>query len=277
MKVGYTEFSYGYAFTENLIRASARAPAGAPIFPNLIQEAKAGYDVNINLPGKPLFFQFKLPEHMERGTAFELTKWRCSGLATPFFRISLMRRDLSNQHRCLIVLEAKHPGAVFYVAPFLKNIDTFNRSYSNAKVHENSVYLSPRGIGGLPDDRVHTIAYKAGLKTAYFCSEPRPIEALTYKEIQNLTMARLKSKTRISKTARQVREDVLSLATPAMQDAVDGIYRRVAERQSQAAEDSIGSPQRMQTVIDILVAREIARVSLGLDLVFAQPVLADPE
>jgi hypothetical protein len=64
MKVGYTEFSYGYAFTENLIRSSSTAPTGAPVFPNLLQEGLSGFDVRINFPGVPLFFQYKLPELM---------------------------------------------------------------------------------------------------------------------------------------------------------------------------------------------------------------------
>jgi uncharacterized protein Usg len=57
MKVGYAEFSFGYAFTENLVRASATAPAGAPVFPNLVQEAHLGYDVCIDFPAVPLFFE----------------------------------------------------------------------------------------------------------------------------------------------------------------------------------------------------------------------------
>lgn len=95
MKVGYTEFSYGYAFTENLIRSLSTGPTGAPIFPNFVQEAKVGYDVKINLPAVPLFFQFKLPERLKKGTAFEVASGNCPGLATPFYRIGLMRNDLS--------------------------------------------------------------------------------------------------------------------------------------------------------------------------------------
>jgi hypothetical protein len=89
MKVGYTEFSYGYAFTENLIRSSPTAPIGAPVFPNLVQEGTSGFDIRINFPGVPLFLQYKLPELMRRGTAFEMAKWHCPGLNLPFFRIAL--------------------------------------------------------------------------------------------------------------------------------------------------------------------------------------------
>ena len=45
MKLGYTEFSFGYAFTENLIRSMPSGPTGAPFFPNLLQEAQLGYDI----------------------------------------------------------------------------------------------------------------------------------------------------------------------------------------------------------------------------------------
>ena len=61
MKLGYSEFSFGYAFTENLIRSSPLSPSGAPVFPNLVQEADLGYDVRIDLPGLPWFFQYNLP------------------------------------------------------------------------------------------------------------------------------------------------------------------------------------------------------------------------
>ena len=77
MKVGFTEFSFGYALTENVIRSSPTAPVGAPVFPNLIQEGVLGYDIRINFPAAPLFLQFKLPEVMRRGTAFETAQWRC--------------------------------------------------------------------------------------------------------------------------------------------------------------------------------------------------------
>ena len=62
MKLGYSEFSFGYAFTENLIRSTSSGAAIAPYFPNLRDEGSLGYDVDIRLPGRPLFLQFKLPD-----------------------------------------------------------------------------------------------------------------------------------------------------------------------------------------------------------------------
>lgn len=126
MKVGYTEFSFGYAFTENLIRGSATAPTGAPVFPNLVQEAMLGYDVQIGFPAVPLFFQYKLPELMTRASAFEIAGGLCPGLTLEFFRITLMRRDVSDQHRLMIDWEGRYPGQVFYAAPSLRDCAAFN-------------------------------------------------------------------------------------------------------------------------------------------------------
>lgn len=194
MKVGYTEFSFGYAFTENLIRRSATAPAGAPVFPNLVQEATLGYDVRIDFPAVPLFLQYKLPELMTRASAFEIANSLCPGLTLEFFRIALMRRDVSDQHRHLIDWETRYPGQVFYAAPCLRDCPAFNNAYNAASVASRSVLFSPAQIGPLPDDKVHTIAYKPGLSYGYFCSEPRQIEAETFEGLTARLSQKFKDK-----------------------------------------------------------------------------------
>ena len=67
----YSEFSFGYAFTENLIRSSATGPSSAPRFPDLVEGGGLGYDVEIDDGRVPVFFQHKLPERMVRSTASE--------------------------------------------------------------------------------------------------------------------------------------------------------------------------------------------------------------
>ena len=121
MKLGYTEFSFGYAFTENLIRSSSTRSGRAPFFPNLIQEGRLGYDVRIDFPGCPLYLQYKLPELMVRDTAVEISKYFLQGIATPFFRMHLMKRNLSRQHELLIDLENRHPNSVYYATPGLES------------------------------------------------------------------------------------------------------------------------------------------------------------
>jgi hypothetical protein len=61
MKATFSEFSYGYAVTEDIIHHFGR-PTIAPIFPNLSVEGKLGYDLKLDVPGQPLFLQFKLSD-----------------------------------------------------------------------------------------------------------------------------------------------------------------------------------------------------------------------
>jgi hypothetical protein len=273
MKVGYTEFSYGYAFTENLIRSSSKAPAGAPVFPNLFQEGQSGFDVRINFPGVPLFFQYKLPELMRRGTAFEIAKWNCRGLTLPFFRISMMRSDVSRQHELLMKLEARYPSCVFYAAACLRNIGEFDRAYNSAAIAQQSAFFSPTEIGALPDNRVHTIAYQLGLAPAYFCSEPKEIKAQTYEGLAELLGSHFHQARfdEIEDSAREVRESVLELASPPMRQTQAAIEERIRASRVRIRIAIDRSAKEEQVITNILVAREIARVDLGVDVVVAQP------
>ncbi|ANK91541.1 MULTISPECIES: hypothetical protein [unclassified Rhizobium] len=273
MKVGYTEFSYGYAFTENLIRSLSSAPTGAPVFPNLVQEAKIGYDVNINLPAAPLFFQFKLPERMKKATAFEVSNGGCPGLTTPFFRIALMRADLSRQHSHLIELEKKFPGCVFYAAPVLADIHAFNKSYGLGRVFEDSVFFSPRQIGPLPNNKQHTIAYRSDVANAFFCSDPQEKPKWSFEEISAKIDALFKQKqfNDAPATARTIREEVVKLASVEWRRQSAGLADRIRVRIRAATSTAAIDAQQEETVTDLLVAREVARVDLGVELVLAQP------
>ena len=183
MRLNYTEFSFGYAFTENLIRSAAQCPSTAPVFPNLVQEARLGYDVNVELSGSLLFLQYKLPKLMVRESASEISNYHLPGIFTPFFRMSLMRRDQSDQHKLLIELEREPPNSVYYASPVLENVSQLNNAYAKTSVHMESVFFSPREIGLLPDDNKHTVVYRKGLQYAWFCSDPQEIKAFGYKDL----------------------------------------------------------------------------------------------
>lgn len=273
MKVGYTEFSYGYAFTENLIRSLSSSPKGAPVFPNLVQEAKVGYDVKINLPAVPLFFQFKLPERMKKGTAFEVANGSCPGLITPFYRIGLMRSDLSKQHAHLIELENKFPSCVFYAAPCLADIHAFNRSYGLGRVYQDTAFFSPGAIGPLPDNKQHTIAYRSDLGHAFFCSVPQEIARSTFDDIQQKTDAILNQKRYgdVNQAARVTREQVVDLASSTWRTQAAGLADRIRAQVRAATPTLAINTEREETLTNLLVAREIARVDLGIELLIAQP------
>jgi hypothetical protein len=273
MKLGYSEFSFGYAFTENLIRSSSAAPSSAPVFPNLFQEALLGYDVRIDLPAFPLFFQYKLPESMTRNSAAEISMHQLSGLVVPFFRMPLMRRDLSAQHRRLIDLEQKFPGVVFYASPSMHNLGEFNLAYKDGRVHEGSVFFSPADIGPLPDDKNHTIAYQTNPPVAYFCSQPRPITALNYGALaQNARELFERPQYRTLENSSQLlRDTVRTLVSPQMRGAETQLAQRVRARRAAEPIGSAASGHVERVVEDVLVAREMARVDLGVDLLITQP------
>jgi hypothetical protein len=271
MKLGYTEFSFGYAFTENLIRSSAAGPKTAPVFPNLSQEAYLGYDVKIDLPGLPLFFQYKLPELMTRDTAREIATYNLLGLTTPFFRMPLMPSGLSRQHELLIKLEKKYPNAVFYASPRMQNGQAFNSAYVKGKVHRRSVFFSPTGIGPLPDPKAHSIAYRDGLAQAWLCSEPKEIASTSFEALEHRILADFEQ-TRfhtLRAAAPEVRELMRAIVSTPMREAEASIAEQVRARR--VTEAPIAAQPLEQPVEDILVAREMARIDLGVELMLAQP------
>lgn len=270
MKLGYTEFSFGYAFTENLTRSSATGPKTAPVFPNLVQEARAGYDVKIDLPGLPLFFQYKLPELMTRGNAREIATYKLPGLTAPFFRMPLMPSGLSKQHELLMKLEKNYPKAVFYASPRMQNGRAFNNAYANIEVHRKSIFFSPNDIGPLPDPKAHSIAYQDGLPNAWRCSEPKEIAAASFETLEQRARAGFEQpKFRTLRAAApEMRELLRSVVNAPMREAENSIVQQIRARR---AAETLDAGHLERPIEDILVAREMARVGLGVDLILAQP------
>ena len=271
MRLDYTEFSFGYAFTENLIRSASTAPGGAPFFPNLIQEGQLGYDVHIDLPGCPLYLQYKLPDLMVRDTAVEVSRYSLPGIAAPFFRMHLMTRAVSRQHELLMCLENRHPNAVYYATPALRSNQSFNAAYNSATVHLRSVLFSPRDIGPLPDDHPHVVSYRNGLSYAWFCSEPQEIRAFKFEDLAGQLGDLLEEpRYRTLRTvARTTLEELLPIV-PHIRDSENAIRQRIRERRTTLADRAEISDATMGVAEDLLMAREIARVALGLELVIAQ-------
>lgn len=273
MKLGYTEFSFGYAFTENLIRSAAARPRGAPVFPNLIQEAQLGYDVRIDLPGQPVFFQYKLPELMVRRSAAEIATFDLPGMNVPFFRMPLMRRDQSDQHLLLIRLEQQFPGTVFYATPTMENRETFNIAYNVGEVHLRSIFLSPQDIGLLPDDKQHVISYQIDLDHCWLCSNPRMVSAINFSslEINFKTVLEEKSHLILESMSARIREALIRLTSDEIRVAESDIRRRIGERTATILDRLDLDDRRRKVVEELLLSREIARVGLGLDMLIVQP------
>ncbi len=273
MKLGYSEFSFGYAFTENLIRWAATVPGAAPYFPNLYDEGRLGYDVRIDFPACPLFLQYKLPDLMVRDTAGEVSIHSLAGLVAPFFRMHLIKRYVSQQHKLLIDLERRHPHSVFYATPELSSPDLFNDAYISAEVHLQSVLFSPAEIGYLPDDQQHVVAYRDSLPYAWFCSRPRKIRAFSFGDVIGpLRMSFEEPRYRtVGDMARTTLEEVLQLVPWQLRESVQRIRQSIQARRASRVERPGIDEETTSVIEDLLVSRELSRVGLGVEFVVAQP------
>lgn len=272
MKLGYSEFSYGYAFTENLIRSSATGPATAPVFPNLVQEATLGYDVFVDLPGVPLYFQFKLPTLLTRSNAREI-QLGLTGLSLNLFRMPLMLRDKSDQHKNLMALEAKFPKAVFYTSPEMETVDDFNAAYVAAIVPGHSAFFSPRAIGPLPDDKEHCVSYCQSSAIAWRCSEPKKLRKFKLVDVMATATNELDKRQRqpLEQTVKRLREQLNPLLPAGLLSAEQEI-RNLVEARGGTGTERLAPDERTRAVsIDLIVAKELARVGLGVEMLIAQP------
>lgn len=176
-----SEFSYGFALTNELV-AWAELSA-APVFPSLIEEGKAGggYDVKLDQPGAPLYLQFKRSEYMSRRSAKEYKTIRDHGgrLVVPFYRFAITEATKSQQHELLLALDIS-PNHVFYVAPRFHRLSEINDAWSESAVASRSVFVSPTEIGSLDDDR-HSVAFDQN--GSWICSEPRALNTLSSREV----------------------------------------------------------------------------------------------
>ncbi len=169
-----SEFSYGYAFTEEVVQSSEYGLEAAPLFPSLVQEGKSGgYDVEIPFTGWPVFLQFKLCHYMTRSTAFECDR---AGFVPPFYRMPLRPRKHSRQHDLLLSLESEG-NTVFYAAPMFHMPDELNEAYLGQRIVERSALVRPSQIGTLPSDGSHCVSFQSETNYQLF-SEPVPLEGV---------------------------------------------------------------------------------------------------
>ncbi len=175
----FSEFTFGYAFTDNLVNRVLKDVKGVPIFPSLREEGKPGkgYDIEIPRYAAPLFLQFKLPQVITRrhGTVKHPLK-------APYYRMHLMRRCFSSQHASL-VQHANEGKGIFYVAPEFDSRDELNNFYEKGKVPLRSAFFDPKDIGLLEDDEAHHVAYRASEEIGWFCSAPRKLRRNTSSEL----------------------------------------------------------------------------------------------
>lgn len=194
MKPNISEFSYGYALTDELIHWYGTPLTAAPVFPSLYQEGQkgGGYDVMLQRPGLPLFLQFKLSHCMVRSNAQEV---KDGIFLPPFYRMHLRPSRHSDQHEMLLDLE-NAGNEVYYAAPAFHTPEEFNEAYLLHQVRARSLWIRPSQIGPLPDDNDHHLAFTPG-GTPHFCSEPQPLQSRgDFAEFEDFVTGSFKTKSR---------------------------------------------------------------------------------
>jgi hypothetical protein len=220
-KCQFSEFSYGYFLTEDLIVGQGTPLTAAPVFPSLIEEGQpgVGYDVRFDRPGTPLFLQFKLVHQMVRGNANEAKRGH---FQPPFYRMHLRSRLISDQHQSLLSLE-QAGNDVFYVAPGFHTTMELNTTYAQRRVWDRSFRIKPALIGPFPDDQPHHVTFQQPSGTwRFYSDEP-------------------------SKEGR----------APETEEIATSLRRRIAERGERNLRDQIGDLDvSLQTIVN---ARNIER------------------
>lgn len=269
----FSEFSYGFGFTENLLRESRAAPMGAPVFPNLIDEGGLGYDLRLDFPAQALFFQFKLADHMKGSRAAEIYGGYCPDLPLPYFRFPITRRNVSDQHRHLVELEGDNPNAVFYAAPTVNDKESFNQAYLDGVLCSESALFSPAEIDLLPDDSRHCVVYAPDRSVAYFCSEPRSMKGQTLGDVESRLVSGWNDglAPELRTVAPLISEQLLKYCTSPIRQSVDDMRARARDRLQGKRDGTTLAAEIVDVAVELIVAREISRIALGVEFVIAQP------
>jgi hypothetical protein len=239
-----SEFSYGFALTNELV---AWEPLkAAPVFPSLIEEGRSGggYDVKLEFPSVPLYLQFKRSDCMKTRAAKEIKVDKVWS-DPPFYRFKITEKHKSDQHQMLLDLD-DGTNEVYYAAPRFHRLAEINSAWAANEVARRSIYVAPKSIGTL-DSESHHVAFRDA--DAYLCSTPRKIEHLSARGLSERLIQRL------DKSTTPLR-DSLSTAVTSLQTAV-----RRAELRAQA---TLLDPAA--TRLERLKARESANFSI-----FEQP------
>jgi hypothetical protein len=187
--------------------------------------------------------------------------------------MSLMRRDLSDQHAHLISLENKFPNAVFYATALLDTATAFNQAYGRAEVHTRSALYSPNDIGPLPDDKSHVVSYSATSPIAWRCSVAKDINLLSFEDLIGSVNERLPQRRErtLEESVQHIREVILPFLPQELRQAESELRARIVARQpiDGGARRPVDRVRSVST--EILVLKELSRVGLGVDLLIAQP------
>ena len=152
VRAQFSEFSYGFAFTHELVNHLPGLTV-APQFPSLVEEGKVGYDMKVPVWGIPMFFQYKLSEFLKGHSA---RYWNHYGGCHYRFHATALKR--SSQHKLLKDL-ADSGAEVLYVAPCFNDAGDFNSAYRDNRIGIRSVCVPVKKLPSLGVDDHLDVTY----------------------------------------------------------------------------------------------------------------------
>jgi hypothetical protein len=174
MRPYFSEFSYGFALTYELVNNSMHLIGSYPVFPSLVLEGRpgGGFDVHIPIVGAPIFLQFKLSHKLQRTSAAEWSLFN-----QDYFRMYLRSSHYSRQHNLLLQLESNNRDnrLVLYATPLFHSEQELANYFLSNQVVNNSAFFRPSDIGRLPDALEHYVVFNGHSTTAYLLSDPKKI------------------------------------------------------------------------------------------------------
>lgn len=276
MKPQISEFSYGFALTNELVGWAELS--AAPVFPSLLEEGKAGggYDVKLDRPGVPLYLQFKRSEFLTRRSGREAREIAKIGgtIGIPYYRFAVTEAAISDQHELLLALDVA-PNFVFYAAPRFHRLDEINDAWHHNAVASRSHFVAPQVIGSLASGR-HAVAFDG--RDVWVCSEPRRIEGLSGRDLADRLSKALKADPRpvgdkLSEISRDLRvaeeRGRVRIAEKARQDEEE---RAAARRRREQGASGLGQAGGFPSSI-------VQRYAYALDeqSVAVEPSILEPQ
>lgn len=140
-------------------------------------------------------------------------------------------------------------------------------------MYQDTAFFSPGDIGPLPDNKQHTIAHRGDLGHAFFCSDPQEVRRTTFDDVQQKIGALLQQKQYCDarETSRTTCNQIVDLASSTSQTQASGLADRIRVRVRAAMPTAAINTEQEETITNLLVARDIARIDLGIELLIAQP------
>lgn len=253
MRSTISEFSFGFAITDEIVRQQRPNITAAPSFPTLRAEggSEGGYDVRLDRTSIPLFLQFKLVHNMVRGNCNET---KAGDFNPPFFRMKLMPLKASQQHDLLVDLD-NGINQVYYAAPLFTTQSHLNSFYLANTVLNNSIFIPPSVIGRLPDRNEHHLSFDSALRRIrLYSKEGKNLEfVFTGEQFTGRLVEMLNGRGKPLK-------DLLPVAYEQMQSII--AQRQLSNRN--VVEKALGDSSLLEGTINM------ARYFFGCELIFIQ-------